>query len=181
MLTSRRNFIEKSFLAAAGFTAGMNTGLLSGAAPSEKGYIKDLSGKAQPDAFRISIFSKHLQWLDYKEMAKALGEIGMDGVDLTVRPGGHVLPERVEEDLPKAAEAVAKEGKKIYMLTTSIDNADDPLTTKILKTASSIGIKHYRMGWGYYNSTKSVEENVSLMKSKLARLALLNEKYSISG
>ena len=181
MLTSRRNFIEKSFLAAAGFTAGMNTGLLSGPAPSEKGYIKDLSGKAQPDAFRISIFSKHLQWLDYKVMAKTLGEIGMDGVDLTVRPGGHVLPERVEEDLPKAAEAVAKEGKKIYMLTTSIDNDDDPLTTKILKTASSIGIKHYRTGWGYYDNTKSVEENISSMKSKLARLALLNEKYSISG
>jgi L-ribulose-5-phosphate 3-epimerase len=181
MLTSRRNFIEKSFLATAGVTAGMNTGLLSGATSPEKGYIKDPFEKYQPDAFRISIFSKHLQWLDYKEMAKALGEIGMDGVDLTVRPGGHVLPENVEEDLPKAAEAVAKEGKKIYMLTTSIDNADDPLTTKILKTASSIGIKHYRMGWGYYNSTKSVEENVSLMKSKLARLALLNEKYSISG
>jgi L-ribulose-5-phosphate 3-epimerase len=181
MTTSRRNFIERSIFTAAGVAAGMETGLLSAATPSEKGNGRDLPGKAETDAFMISIFSKHLQWLDYKEMAKALVEIGMDGADLTVRPGGHVLPERVEEDLPKAAEAVAKEGKKILMLTTSIDNADDPLTVKILKTASSLGIKHYRMGWGHYEATRSVEENIITMKSKLARLAQLNEKYSISG
>ena len=137
--------------------------------------------KNDPEAFKISIFSKHLQWLDYKEMAKVLNEIGFDGVDLTVRPGGHVLPERVEEDLPKAAEALAREGKKIYMLTTAIDNADDPLTVRILKTASSLGIKHYRMGWGHYDDTRSVEENMRSMQLKLSKLAILNEKYSISG
>jgi sugar phosphate isomerase/epimerase len=110
-----------------------------------------------------------------------LTEIGFDGTDLTVRPGGHVLPERVEEDLPRAAEALARAGKKIYMLTTAIDNSDDPLTGRILKTASSLGIKHYRMGWGHYDETRSVEENISSMQLKLAKLALLNETYSISG
>lgn len=137
--------------------------------------------KNDPDAFKISIFSKHLQWLDYEGMAKILGEIGFDGVDLTVRPGGHVLPERVEEDLPKAAAAVAGAGKKIYMITTSIDNADDPLTARILKTASSLGIKHYRMGWGHYESSKSIEDNIKSMQQSLSKLALLNAKYSISG
>jgi hypothetical protein len=33
-------------------------------------------------------------------MAKAATEIGFDGVDLTVRPKGHVLPDNVEKDLP---------------------------------------------------------------------------------
>ena len=114
-------------------------------------------------------------------MAKALADMGFDGADLTVRPGGHVFPEKVEEDLPKAVEAVAKEGKKDLYDNNIVIDADDPLTTKILRTASSIGIKHYRMGWGHYDNTRSVEENISSMKSKLARLALLNEKYSISG
>jgi sugar phosphate isomerase/epimerase len=134
-----------------------------------------------PDAFKISIFSKHLQWLDYNEMSKVVAELGFDGVDLTVRPQGHVLPERVEEDLPKAVAAINKAGKKVYMLTTAIDNADDPVSEKILRTASSLGIHHYRMGYGYYDKKRSVQESISIVHKQLEKLAKLNEKYSISG
>ena len=182
MRTSRREFTSKLFLAAGLAVSGAHGRL---AANPLSDLPEMMSGSTaivdDQEAFKISIFSKHLQWLDYNGMAKVLSEIGFDGTDLTVRPGGHILPERVEEELPKAAEALAREGKKIYMLTTAIDNADDPLTGKILKTASSLGIKHYRMGWGHYDDSRSVEENISLMQLKLAKLALLNEKYSISG
>jgi len=54
----------------------------------------------QPGIDDICVFSKHLQWLDFREMASAAREIGFDGIDLTVRPGGHVDPARVVEDLP---------------------------------------------------------------------------------
>lgn len=132
-------------------------------------------------AFKISIFSKHLQWLDYAEMAKVAAAMGFDGVDLTVRPNGHVLPEKVEEDLPKAIAAVRKEGLEVYMITTSITNADDPTTERILKTASSLGIRHYRTGYYMYDDKFGVEENLVRIKSQLSRLAVLNKKYSISG
>lgn len=182
MLTSRRNFSAKLFLTAGIAASGAHSRLFANPllAATEKA-SRSTEPKNDPEAFKISIFSKHLQWLDYEEMAKVLNEIGFDGVDLTVRPGGHVLPERVEEDLPKAAKALDKEGKKIYMLTTAIDNSDDPLTVRILKTASSLGIRHYRMGWGHYDDTRSVEENMRSMQLKLSKLAILNEKYSISG
>ena len=52
---------------------------------------------------KIYLFSKHLQFLDYEEM-------GFDGIDLTVRPKGHVLPLNVEKDLPKATNAANKVG-----------------------------------------------------------------------
>lgn len=181
MKTTRRSFVSKSILTAAGVAAGFE----SFAGSAVTGLIgspgKVLSGTKDPDAFKISIFSKHLQWLDYKEMAKVVAELGFDGVDLTVRPQGHVLPERVEEDLPKAVEAVSKAGKKVYMLTTAIDNADDPVSEKILRTASSLGIRHYRMGYGHYDKARSVEESISIVNGKLEKLARLNEKYSISG
>jgi sugar phosphate isomerase/epimerase len=181
MKTTRRNFITKSLLAAAVVKSGVNNRLFAGPTGDIPDKTAGLPDSNDPEAFKISIFSKHLQWLDYNEMARALGEIGFDGVDLTVRPEGHVLPERVEQDLPKAAEAVAKAGKKIYMITTSIDNADDPLTIKILKTASSLGIRHYRMGWGHYDENKSVEDNIRSMQLMLGKLTVINEKYSISG
>jgi len=181
MRTNRRNFIAKSVLTAAGVTAGVKSGLLSGASLSENEIMPLFPVAADAEAFKISVFSKHLQWLDYKQMADLLVEIGFDGADLTVRPGGHVEPEKVEQDLPKAVDALAKKGKKIYMITTAIDNADDPLTEKILKTSVALGIKHYRMGWGHYDNSKTVEENISSMQAKLLKLAKLNEKYSISG
>jgi L-ribulose-5-phosphate 3-epimerase len=180
MKTSRRSFIEKSILTAAGVTGGFHS-IGSFGYDGKSDGTEVIAGTKDPDAFKISIFSKHLQWLDYKEMAGVVAEMGFDGVDLTVRPQGHVLPERVEEDLPKAVEAVSKAGKKVFMLTTAIDNADDPVTVKILKTASSLGIRHYRMGYGHYDVNRSVEESISIISGKLEKLAKLNEKYSISG
>jgi L-ribulose-5-phosphate 3-epimerase len=180
MKTSRRDFISKSVLSAVAVSSGI--GLASGKSRLiTESYVPLSAPVNDPDAYKISIFSKHLQWLDYKGMTEALVETGLDGADLTVRPQGHVLPENVERDLPKAVDAVSKAGKKVYMLTTAIDSADDPVTEKILRTASSLGIKHYRMGWGHYDDSKSVEENIAAMKVKLEKIARLNEKYSISG
>jgi len=114
-------------------------------------------------------------------MGQVAAEIGFDGIDITVRTGGHVLPDRVAEDLPKAVEAVRKSGLDVYMITTGISSANDPFTESILKTASSLGIHHYRTGWLHYDNTKSVEENLENFQRQLAALAELNKKYSIYG
>lgn len=179
MKTSRRKFIAGSVMAAAGMSSGMNA-----FAGSDRSINPELV-KANPpklnDEFSISIFSKHLQWLGYDEMAKVARDMGFEGIDLTVRPQGHVLPERVEADLPKAMEAVTKAGLKIITITTAVYDADDPVSEKVLKTASSLGIRHYRMGYGYYAANVSVRESTASVLRKLGQLAALNEKYSISG
>src|SRR6476646_8203207 len=72
---------------------------------------------------KIHIFSKHLQFLNYEDMANSAAEMGFDGIDLTVRPNGHVLPERVESDLPRAAEAMKKVNFVPSLMTTSVDDA----------------------------------------------------------
>ncbi|HEU0007529.1 MAG TPA: sugar phosphate isomerase/epimerase, partial [Terriglobia bacterium] len=93
----------------------------------------------------VCLFSKHLGWIkDYDRLAERTASLGFAGTDLTVRPGGHVLPERVEEDLPKAFESLKKAGAPIAMITTRIQDPRDPTTRKILKTASSLGIRRYR-------------------------------------
>ena len=48
----------------------------------------------------LHLFSKHLHFLDYQGMAEAAANIGLAGLDLTVRKGGHVEPENFERDLP---------------------------------------------------------------------------------
>jgi sugar phosphate isomerase/epimerase len=162
----------------------MTTGLSSTIkAPARQILKSNDQQKASADngVFKISVFSKHLQWLNYAEMAQVAAQIGFDGIDITVRPDGHVLPERVVEDLPKAVNAVRKAGLNVYMITTSIKDADDLHTENILKTASSLGITHYRMGWYNYSAQKNVEDNLKDIEVQLTKLAALNKKYSING
>jgi len=46
---------------------------------------------------KFIMFSKHLEQLNYEELADTIAEIGLDGVDLTVRSPGHVLPDGLAE------------------------------------------------------------------------------------
>ena len=56
------------------------------------------------EQLQIHLFSKHLQFLNYNNMSDAAANLGFNGLDLTVRRKGHVLPENVEQDLPIAVE-----------------------------------------------------------------------------
>ena len=66
--------------------------------------------------------------------------MGFSGVDLTVRPKGHVLPESVKTDLPKAVSDIKSAGSNCQMITTSIESVNNPLDVDIIKTAAEAEI-----------------------------------------
>jgi len=144
-----------------------------------------LGGSAQPapsateGPLKISIFSKHFQWTNCGEMAAIAKDIGFDGVDLTVREGGHVLPERVEQDLPKAAEDIRKAGLELPMITAEIVDARSPHAETILKTASRLGIRYYRWGGFVYNGSKSIPDQLAEFKTRVKDLAGINKEYDV--
>ena len=107
---TRRGFLKKSIL----------TGALLPLVPADLFAITTSNTAAR---LKIHILSKHLQFLNYRDMADAVVELGFAGIDLTVRPKGHVLPERVEDDLPKAIDAIGKAGLESSMMVTAIDDA----------------------------------------------------------
>ncbi|HQS52961.1 MAG TPA: sugar phosphate isomerase/epimerase family protein, partial [Daejeonella sp.] len=144
-------------------------------------YAEMLKSKKVLEPLHVSVFSKHLQFLNYKDMADAAAEIGFNGVDLTVRPKGHVLPERVEMDLPKAMEAIQKVGLATTMITTAVQDASDPTDKKLLETASGLGVKYYRMNWLKYPEGKSIPEAMMQFKKTLTEISHLNRKLNISG
>ncbi len=55
---------------------------------------------------QLCVFSKNLAKVEYSELGAIAKELGFDGVDLTVRPGGHVEPNLVNVDLVRAIESV---------------------------------------------------------------------------
>ncbi len=173
---TRREFTRKLVVAGAGIP------LVGSLIPaSAMNSAPDLNVRNGAEPWKIHLFSKHLQFLGYDEMAEASVEAGLDGIDLTVRPGGHVLPENVERDLPLAARAIRKAGLELTMMTTRISNPDDPDTKKILKVASDLGIRYYRMGYYNYDKELGVVKSLKTIRDKMSRLAIMNEKHGLHG
>ena len=172
---NRREFISTG--AAAGVAAA-SAGSLIGAV---YGNILPPSDPAIGGISKVNIFSKHLQWLDYKEMAVVARAIGFNGIDLTVRPGGHVEPENVERDLPEAVKAVKGEGLDVPMMTSAVNDSDLPLSRRVLETAAGQGIEFYRMGYYRYATGKPIAEALTGISDKMTRLAQLNESIGIKG
>jgi sugar phosphate isomerase/epimerase len=133
----------------------------------------------KPGTPKICIFSKHLQWLSIGEAAGLAAEIGFDGVDITVRDGGHVQPERAADELPKAAEAVRKAGLEVPMITAGIVDAHSPHAEEILRTASSLGIRYYRWGGFPLDARKSIPKQIAEDKAQVRDLAALNKQYGV--
>lgn len=142
---------------------------------------RSLGAPWSPPLFPVCVFSKHLQHLDYAEMADTAARLGFDGVDLSVRPGGHVEPGRVEVDLPKAVGAVHAAGLTVPLMTTAVTDAGDPHTERLLRTASDLGITRYRLGYLDYDRDKSIEDTLAAHREKLKGLEALNVRYGLHG
>jgi sugar phosphate isomerase/epimerase len=135
---------------------------------------------AQPSArrFTICFFSKHLPELNYDDLGKWLRDAGFGGVDLTVRAGGHVLPERAAQDLPRAVEAIRSRGLDVPMITTELTSADDPTARPILGTASRLKIPFFKLGYWRYAS--DVVADARKAASDVRALVELAKEYGIT-
>ncbi len=158
-----------------------NTALASVAAPVASCYLpKNISDQSN-DAIDVHIFSKHLQFLNYKETGQITAELGFAGVDLTVRPKGHVLPERVQTDLAVAIKDIAGSGSSCEMITTAISDINNPMDVDVITEAGKSGIKYYRSNWFSYMEEISLEESLEHYRKKVNQLGKLNEENNIIG
>jgi L-ribulose-5-phosphate 3-epimerase len=119
------------------------------------------------------LFSKHLPDLGWSDLGRAVKDAGFDGVDLTVRPNGHVLPERAEDDLPKAIDAIRSQGVSVPMITTEITSASSPLARPLLQAAARSGVRYVKPGYWRYTSSPDVRMQVAAVGAALAGLAAL--------
>jgi L-ribulose-5-phosphate 3-epimerase len=162
---SRRKFLQVSSAAAGAM------GLRQPAALAEPAASGSFKGT-------ICFFSKPVPQLNWRELGQNAKQAGFDGVDLTVRPGGHVLPERVEADLPRAIEAIRAEGLATPMITTALLSADDPAAEPTMRAASRLSIPYLKPGyyqWHFVNVRSELEEAGKNLRS----LVDLAAKYGI--
>ena len=131
--------------------------------------------------YTINFFTKPLDKYGYDFMIDTLKMGGLDGLDLTVRPKGSVLPEKVAEDLPLVAEMAKKNDLFLEMMVSNITGAETPHAKNVLKIAAQNGIKHYRMGYFRYNDDEKAKETIANAKTQIQSLMGINAQYGIQG
>jgi sugar phosphate isomerase/epimerase len=160
--------------------AFITTSALGAIATAQALRIHGATGSLRPS---VSVFSKVFQELklSFQETAELTAEAGLDGIDCPVRPGGQIIPEQATQDLPKFSELLQTRGLKMLLLTTAIQNPDSSHAEDILRTASRLGIKYYRLGYWQYRDGTSASEQLASIKSQLKDLAAMNQQYGMCG
>jgi L-ribulose-5-phosphate 3-epimerase len=135
------------------------------------------AGAQSPRVF--CLFSKHLPELGWGDLGRAVKDAGFEGVDLTVRAGGHVLPERAAEDLPRAIDALIALGLKVPMITTDLTSAGAPVARPLLQAAAKGGVRYFKTGYWRYSSSSDVRAQVADAGKALEGLAALARECGI--
>lgn len=160
-MNTRRQFLQTSLLSAASLASGT-------AVAKEK------------SAHKLCAFTKHLQGLSYADIAAIAAEVGLDGIEAPVRPGGHVEPGKVADDLPKLVEALKAQGLELTILTSGINQvSEEQNTEQVLRTAKALGVRQFRMMYFKYDLKAPIEPQIAEWKPKIHDLIQLCSEIGI--
>jgi sugar phosphate isomerase/epimerase len=129
-------------------------------------------------ADKFCAFTESFQEWPIPKVCQKFREIGLDGLDLTVRPGGHIKPEDAEAKLPDAFKAAEDNGVKILMLTTGITDADKNAEA-ILEKCAEHKVDRIKLGYFPYKKFGSLLSTVDAARAQISRVAKLASKYNV--
>jgi sugar phosphate isomerase/epimerase len=128
----------------------------------------------------LVMFTKHLQEFPIAEASRRVKALGFDGLDLTVRPGGHVVPEQVGVELPKAVAAARAEGLSVPMISTAITGAGTPHAEATLAAAAHDDIRRIKLGYWSIPKGGTLQEAIDQARRELDGLEKLAETYHVT-
>jgi len=128
----------------------------------------------------LCLFSKHLPRLNYAELATTVKQMGFDGVDLTVRSEGHVLPERAAEDLPRAVETIRQQSLAVAMITTGLTSPSEPAARPTMATAGRLGVPFFKLGYWHYPDGMSIEARLAEIRRDVTGLVAIGKEHGIA-
>ena len=128
---------------------------------------------------KYALFTDNLADLTIEQTCRAVKDAGFDGLDVTLRPGGHVLPEKAEMGLSAASQIAERVGVTLLMASTAVTDTSSPHAEDVFASCAHYGIRKIKLGYWRYrpfgNLVKQLEECVQ----KLRRIAVLGRKYDV--
>ncbi len=128
---------------------------------------------------KLMMFAKMLQEYPLEKTAQIMKDMGLDGVDLTVREGGYIEPTDVVAALPPAIEAISQYGLEVPMLTTNVVSAEDEYAEDTFATAAQCGVKWLKLGYWHYQEFGSLEKQILAARARMIDLEALARQYGI--
>ena len=129
---------------------------------------------------RVCIYTEQFQSLPISKVCAIFRQIGVDGLDLTVRPGGHIEPRNVALELPQAVRHARDHGLEIMMLTTGI-HTPDKAAAGVFAACREAGIDRIKLGY-FGSPSKSFGNLRGLMdevRHRLEKIAKLAAQYDV--
>jgi sugar phosphate isomerase/epimerase len=123
-------------------------------------------------------FSESFQAWPIPEVCQKFKAIGLDGLDLTVRPGGHIEPADAPKTLPAAVQAARDQGVRIAMLSTAIVEPDKT-SEALLATAAEQGIDRVKLGYYRYKEFGTLVQRIDEVRKQLAAVAKMAAKHKV--
>jgi sugar phosphate isomerase/epimerase len=141
--------------------------------------VTDLRAEETPSPLpKVCTYTEHFQKLPIPEVCKVFKRMGVDGLDLTVRPGGHIDPKNVKNELPKAVEAAREHGLEIMMLTTGISTPDRH-AEEIVATCQKLNIDRIKLGYFPVGKFGDLTKRMDDARRRLDSIVKLTAKYNV--
>jgi sugar phosphate isomerase/epimerase len=135
---------------------------------------------AAAGARTFAVFTKHLLGLEPERLAEALAGLGVTVIEAPIRPGGHVEPAHVADDLPRFVETLKQRGIAIGVLASGINAvAASQHTETVLRTARALGIPRYRMNWYTYDHSLPIWPQLDAIRPRLKELVAFSTEVGI--
>nr|AUN35815.1 putative signal peptide prediction protein [uncultured bacterium] len=171
----RRGFLDASL------KASLGVALAGALSPQASQGEESKSAPARPiGRAKVGIFTKSFQDRSIEDVCRIFKGIGVDGLDLTVRKGGHIDPKDVATELPKAKQAAAAAGVEILFLTTNITEPDAD-AERVLATAAEQGIGRVKIGYYSYDQKKfgTLKQQIADVRARVEKVARLGQKHKV--
>jgi sugar phosphate isomerase/epimerase len=122
---------------------------------------------------RYVYFTKTLQALDVPGLVAFCKDVGLDGVDLAVRPGYPVTPDNALTELPKAVQAFRDAGLTVGLVTaaTSLNDPSSRAARTLFEACAKAGVPAVKIGYFPYRG--KVEAALTEARRRLAAFAAL--------
>ena len=128
----------------------------------------------------VCLYSKLVAKVEYDNLGKVLRDLGFDGCNLSVEPGGHVLPEQAQADLVRAVLAVTDVGLVVPVFTTSTTSPADPNIRLVLSIGNFLGVPLFRPGVWKYNGATEIEGRLAQVQGEIAGLTALGRSAAMA-
>ncbi len=128
---------------------------------------------------RFIMFTKHLQTMSVEEAGRTIKQLGFEGVELSVRLNGHILPENARNELPRAVDRLREIGLDTPALVVEIHNRQQEYAAVVCEMASKVGATELRTSSARYRGFGDIREQLAAARKDAKDLESLGKEYGV--